>query len=274
LQLVIATPQVLTGNLSILADPVAAAKTMTSNYVPLPATNIFAFVMGLEAVLVGLYVPPNELIRERSIFLRERMVNLRVLPYLLSKVSVYAFFAAVQVTLYLLVLSIGVRFPTKGLYLPGVLELGVTLFITMMAGIGAGMIVAAISKSIDMAIYVLVMLLFFQFFFAGTVFDLRGNAFEPLSSLSATRWSQNALGVTVGMPKLAASTVLCSDVPVDPLKPGAAPTIVCLNYPDAKKDLTLDYDQDMLARSWGVLAGMAVLFLGITGVLLARIKSE
>ena len=39
LQLVIATPQVLTGNNSILADPVAAAKTMTSNYVPLPPTN-------------------------------------------------------------------------------------------------------------------------------------------------------------------------------------------------------------------------------------------
>ena len=274
LQLVIATPQVLTGNLSILADPVAAARTMTSSYIPLPATNIFIFVMGLEAVLVGLYVPPNELIGERSIFLRERMVNLRVLPYLMSKVCIYAFFAAVQVILYLLVLSIGVRFPARGVYLPGVLELGVTLFITMMAGIGAGMIVAAISKSIDMAIYMLVMLLFFQFFFAGTVFDLRGNAFEPVSYLSTTRWSQDALGATVGMPKLAAATILCSDVPLDPLHPGAGSRAVCLNYPDAKKDLTLDYGPEVLARSWGVLAGMAVLFLGITGLLLARRNRE
>jgi ABC transport system ATP-binding/permease protein len=274
LQLVIATPQVLTGNLSILADPVAAARTMTSSYIPLPATNIFIFVMGLEAVLVGLYVPPNELIRERSIFLRERMVNLRVLPYLMSKVCVYAFFAAVQVILYLVVLSIGVRFPAHGVYLPGVFELGVTLFITMIAGIGAGMIVAAVSKSIDMAIYMLVMLLFFQFFFAGTVFDLRGNAFEPLSYLSTTRWSQDALGVTVGMPKLAAGTILCSNVPVDARNPGAGSRAVCLNYPDAKKDLTLDYGREMLARSWGVLAGMALLFLGITGLLLARRNRE
>jgi ABC transport system ATP-binding/permease protein len=274
LQLVIATPEVLTGNLSILADAVAAAKNMTSSYVPLPATTIFIFVMGLEAVLVGLYVPPNELIRERSIFVRERMVNLQVLPYLLSKIAVYAFFSALQVILYLLVLSIGVRFPAQGLYFPGVLELGLTLFITMMAGIGAGMIVAAFSKSIDMAIYVLVMLLFFQFFFAGTVFDLRGNAFEPVSYLSTTRWSLNALGVTVDLQRLASSTILCNEIPQNPLVPAGATKTVCFNYPEAKKDLTLNYDKDMLLKSWVVLAGMTLLFLCVTGLLLNRITTD
>ncbi len=50
LQLVIAKPDILTGNLAILADPVAAAKTMVESYTPFPGTNTFVFVMGLEAV--------------------------------------------------------------------------------------------------------------------------------------------------------------------------------------------------------------------------------
>lgn len=272
LQLVIAKPDILTGNLAILADPAAAARTMLASYVPLPGTNTFVFVMGLEAVLVGLYVPPNELIRERSIYLRERMVNLKVLPYLLSKVAVYTLFSAIQVVLYMLILSTGVKFPEHGLYLPGVPELFITLFLTMLAGIGTGMIVAAVSRSTDMAIYILVMLLFFQFFFAGTIFDLRGNKLEPMSYFTATRWSLNALGVTINMHKLAQSTILCNDVPVNPLDPSAGTRAQCFNYPDATKDLMLPYGNENLLRSWLVLAGMAVLTIGITGILLKRME--
>jgi ABC-type multidrug transport system ATPase subunit len=270
LQLVIAKPDVLTGNLAILADPVAAAKTMIEAYVPLPSTNTFVFVMGLEAVLVGLYVPPNELIRERAIYLRERTVNLKALPYLLSKVLIYTIFAAIQVVLYMLIVSRGVDFPAHGVYVGGALEVFITLFLTMMAGIGTGMIVAAVSRSTDMAIYMLVMLLFFQFFFAGTIFDLRGNRFEPMSYLTATRWSLNALGVTINMQGLAESTILCNEVPKNPLDPNSEKETACFNYPEASKDLMLDYATTNLARAWLVLIAMAVVTIGITGVLLRR----
>ena len=42
-------------------------------------------------MLTGLFVPSNDLVKERSIYLRERMVNLRVLPYLFNKVGVLNF---------------------------------------------------------------------------------------------------------------------------------------------------------------------------------------
>src|SRR5207248_2071659 len=51
LQLVVGAPDVLTGDPAIVADPAAAALTRTKSYVPLPQTNTFVFVMGLEAVL-------------------------------------------------------------------------------------------------------------------------------------------------------------------------------------------------------------------------------
>jgi len=273
LQLVIAKPDILTGNLAILADSVNAAKTLLESYAPFPGTNTFVFVMGLEAVLTGLFVPSNDLVKERSIFLRERMVNLRVLPYLLNKVAIYSVFVVIQVVLYLLILSIGVDFPEKGLYINGTLEIFITLYLTMMAGISFGLIISAVSKSTEMAIYILTMMLFFQFFFAGAVFDLRGNKFEPMSYLSTTRWSLTALGVTIDMNKIAESTILCNDVPSNPLDPNSTLETVCFHYPDAKDDLRLNYADDQLLKSWFVLAGMTVLFLTVTWFLIQRTDS-
>jgi len=273
LQLVIGSQDILTGNLAILADPVAAAKTMLENYVPFARTNTFVFVMGLEAVLTGLFVPSNDLVKERSIYLRERMVNLKVLPYLMSKAVIYSLFVVVQVILYLLIISLGVDLPAQGLYMPGWLELFITLFLTMMAGITFGLIISAVSGSTEMAIYLLTMMLFFQFFFAGTVFDLRGNAFEPVSYLSTTRWSLTALGVTIDMPKIVDSTILCSEIPTDPFNPGGDTKTVCANYDAASDDLMISYEKDMLLKSWGVLGGMSILFLIVTGVLLKRTDS-
>lgn len=274
LQLIIGSTEILTGNLAILADPAAAAKTMTENYVPFSGTNTFVFVMGLEAVLTGLFVPSNDLVKERGIYLRERMVNLKVLPYLLSKAAIYSVFVLIQVALYLLILSFGVDFPEEGLYTNGMLEIFITLFLTMMAGISFGFIVSAISRNTEMAIYVLVILLFFQFFFAGTVFDLRDNAFEPMSYFTTTRWSLTALGVSIDMPELVESTILCAEVPEKPLDPNSDMKTVCENYPEAKDDLMLNYDDDMLLKSWAVLGGMSIFYLLITGILLARTKAD
>ena len=273
LQLVIGSREILTGNPAILADPAAAAANLMESYTPFPRMNTFIFVMGLEAVLTGLFVPSNDLVKERSIFLRERMVNLRVAPYLFSKAAIYSIFVLIQVVLYLLILSIGVDFPEQGLYFNGTVELFITLFLTMMAGITFGFIISTVSRSTEMAIYILTMMLFFQFFFAGTVFDLRGNTFEPLSYFTTTRWSLNALGVTVDVPEIVEATILCSEVPENPFDADSDRTTVCEHYPEATEDLMLDYSDEMLLRSWGVLAGMSVLFLVVTGVLLARTKA-
>jgi hypothetical protein len=274
LQLVIAKPDILTGNLSILADPVTAAKTLLESYTPFPGTNTFVFVMGLEAVLTGLFVPSNDLVKERSIFLRERMVNIKVLPYLLNKILIYSVFVVIQVLLYIFILSFGMDFPEKGLYFNGTLEIFITLYLTMMAGITFGLIISAVSRSTEMAIYILTMLLFFQFFFAGAVFDLRGNKFEPMSYFSTTRWSLTALGVTIGMDEIAESTILCNEVPSNPLDPNSATKTVCFHYPDATDDLRLNYADDQLLRSWTVLIGMSLLFLTVTWFLVGRTDSD
>lgn len=273
LQLIIAKPDILTGNLAILADPVNAAKTMLKSYTPFPHTNAFIFLMGLEAVLAGLFIPSNDLVKERSIYLRERMVNLKALPYLLHKIIIYGAFVAIQVILFLLILSLGMDIPEKGLYLNGHVELFVTLYLTIMTGISFGLIISAVSRSTEMATYIITIILFFQLFFAGAVIDLRGNKLEPLSYLSTTRWSLTALGVTIGMDKIAESTILCNEVPENPPDPNNALKTACFHYPNAKDDLRLNYDDSQLLKSWAVLIGMSLLFLTVTWFLVRRVDS-
>jgi hypothetical protein len=273
LQLMISTSNVLVGDLSILSDPAAAARSMVESYLPFADLNTFVFVMGLEAVLVGMYVPSNELIKERTIYLRERMVTLRISPYLLSKVAVFTVFAAIQTFLYLVVLSLGVDLPDQGLYFSGPVELFITLFLTMLASMGIGLIVSAVSRSSDMAIYVLVILLFFQFFFAGTVFDLRDKATEPLSYLTSTRWALSALGVTIDMEAQVEASILCNALPDDPRTlENEADHPICFNYPDAKENLMLPYGDENLIQSWIILVAMAFISISVTGFLIRRLE--
>ena len=110
--------------------------------------------------------------------------------------------------------------------------------------------------------------MFFQVFFAGTVFDLRGNPAEPLSYFTTTRWSLTALGVSVDMPRLAESTVLCGEVPATPLGPAKT---VCEHYPEARDDLMLPYDDENLVRSWAVLVGTILLTVTVTGIVIRRL---
>jgi len=274
LQLIIAETNIMVGDLSIVSDPLQAAKTLTESYLPFADLNTFVFVMGLEAVLVGMYVPSNELIKERSVYLRERMVNLKVFPYLSSKVAVFTMFAAIQTFLYLIVLSFGVDLPDQGFYFSGPIELFITLFLTMIAGMGIGFVVSAISRSSDMAIYVLVILLFFQFFFAGTVFDLRDKTAEPLSYITTTRWALTALGVTIDMEEQVEATIICNSLPDNPQTPlDESERLVCANYPDATENLMLPYGDDELLKSWGILIAQAFIALTITAILIKRLDN-
>jgi ABC transport system ATP-binding/permease protein len=270
LQLVVGSQYVLTGDPAILADPAAAALSRAVSYLPLPETNTFVFVMGLEAVLIGMYVPSNALIKERAIYVRERMVNLQVPAYLLSKVAVFTAFAALQVVLYLGVLALRVDLPQHGLLLPGPLELFVTLFLTLLAGIGLGLLVSAVSRSPDMAIYALVIMMFFQFFFSGTVFDLRAKPAEALSYMTTTRWALTGIGVTINMPRLAESTIVCNSVPDDPRTPQVE-SVACINHTGAVDDLMLPYAERQLGVAWAALAATALASLTMTGIFIKRL---
>ncbi len=270
---------VLVGDSSIVNDPVSAAERLMSNYFPVPNAQTMLFSMSLLSVLVGMFGTANELIKERPIYLRERIANLKLLPYLGSKFVVYGGFALVQAALLLLILLPGTRFPLFGAFLPSLVELYITLFLSTMAAVALGMFISSISRTTTQAVYTILIIVFVQLIFAGVIFDVEGKATEPISYTTITRWSLQAMGTTVGLNELAEASIACGDglavdettVEFDPITATLntdnielveTDETVCRNQPVQPEDLSIPYYDSFgrLLLLWGVLLGFQFVF--------------
>lgn len=159
------------------------------------------FMMALAANLLGVFAAAYEIIKEQAIYRRERMVNLKILPYFSSKFAVLALFMLLQCLLLLLVLALKVDYPGPGAILWALPEYYFTLVFTTLASVALGLFVSALAPTQDMVIYLVLIVLFIQIVFSGAIFELPALA-QPLSWLTITRWSLEALGASTDMEAL------------------------------------------------------------------------
>jgi ABC-type multidrug transport system ATPase subunit/predicted component of type VI protein secretion system len=138
------------------------------------------FMLALVSIWFGTSVASREIIRERPVYNRERMVNLGLLPYVGSKLLILSFIVSVQcvllfVTLKLLDLLSGpiaaIR-PDSAFTMPGYL-LGIPQLIVMIltgiVGVMVGLFISAIVKTSEMATSLVPLILIPQLLFAGLV---------------------------------------------------------------------------------------------------------
>ena len=184
-----------------LATAVTTGAT-TATYSIVYDSRTLLFTLSLASVLLGLFASGFEIVKEWSIYQRERMVALRILPYLTSKVMVLGDFALVQCFLLILVLGLKVDMPVEGVFLPARLEIYITLVLGTLAAILLGLLVSSLVPNQNMVIYVLFVVIFFQMIFSGVMFKVPGIAGEG-SHLTLTRASMEALGSTVDVEQLA-----------------------------------------------------------------------
>ncbi|MCW5960330.1 MAG: FHA domain-containing protein [Pyrinomonadaceae bacterium] len=126
------------------------------------------FMLSLVAVWFGTSVAAREIIRERAVFKRERMVNLGLIPYLFSKLFVLGVIVGIQCLLLFLPLKF---FDIVGLMpMPGVLagipQLWVML-LTAGVGIALGLLISALVKTSEMATSLVPLILIPQILFSG-----------------------------------------------------------------------------------------------------------
>jgi ABC transport system ATP-binding/permease protein len=128
------------------------------------------FVLSLVAVWFGTSVSAREIIRERPVYNRERMVNLGLLPYIMSKLFVLGFIVGLQ-CLFLFV-------PLKLMDLTGIMPmpgeiLGIPQFWAMLltagVGIALGLLISALVKTSEMATSLVPLILIPQILFSGLV---------------------------------------------------------------------------------------------------------
>lgn len=137
---------------------------------PAKPRDFVYFVLALVSMWFGTSVAAREIIRERAVFKRERMVNLGLLPYLASKLFVIGIIVAVQCLLLFVPLKI---FDLAGLMsmpgeLAGIPQLWAVL-LTAAVGIATGLFVSAVVRTSEMATGLVPLILIPQLLFSGLV---------------------------------------------------------------------------------------------------------
>lgn len=183
------------------AEQITAFLETDGSYAIANQAQTLLFMMALSANLLGIFGAAYEIIKEEPIYRRERMINLRILPYFMSKFVILGAFMLLQCLLLLLVLSLNVSMPATGAITWAPIEYYFTLVFTALASLALGLFLSAIARSRDMIIYLVLVALFGQIVFSGAIFELSGWT-SPLSYLTITRWSLEALGASTDMDTL------------------------------------------------------------------------
>ena len=201
----------------------------------------------LAAIWFGTINAAREIVKERPIYQRERMVNLRIWPYILSKFRVLSLLSLIQsLALLALVALKAIHMLDHDILLPAFAELSITLLLTSIAGLCCGLLISSLVTSADRAMSLVPVVLLAQAIFCGGIFDLTG-ATQYLSYIFFSHWCLAALGATAGINSLV----------VHPL-------------PGWPKQMYASPDGIHLLAYWLILAAFAVLFLAGTYASLRR----
>jgi ABC-type multidrug transport system ATPase subunit/pSer/pThr/pTyr-binding forkhead associated (FHA) protein len=289
-----AKPHDLTGKApeEVAADLASKAGEIAS-YEVVGSAEKLLFMTGLAVVLLGLFGAAYEIVKERPVYRRERMVNLKIGPYLLSKVFVLFSFSLIQCGALLGALWLAVRLPEQGILMSGPLEIYITLVLTALAAILMGLFVSSLAPNANTVIYMILLVVFGQILLTGTIFKLP-DAGKPASYAMVTRWSLEALGSTTDMDALNAKTQtrMRKSITVDhtPKPEDLGPAFKDLVDKGAvpapgpqKIDKTIDetmltpvdlqlrygHDRGHLIFLWSILAGFAAAFAALTVAVLS-----
>ncbi len=144
------------------------------------------FFVVVSCVWFGTSNAAREIVTERSIYLRERMVNLRLVNYLLSKYILLSFFCVAQCAMLLGIVFFALGF--NGGVLAFLVELGNLVALAMNAT-ALGLVVSALVASAEAAMALTPIALIPQVVLGGLMVPMTTNAnLKPLMYLMPSRW--------------------------------------------------------------------------------------
>jgi ABC-type multidrug transport system ATPase subunit len=147
------------------------------------------FILSLVAVWFGTSVAVREIIRERPVYKRERMVNLGLIPYLFSKLFVLGFIVSVQCLLLFL--------PLKLLDISGLMPMPGEMFgipqfwamlLTAAVGVALGLLISALVRTSELATSLVPLILIPQILFSGLI-GLPSGINKAAGLIMPTTWS-------------------------------------------------------------------------------------
>ena len=144
------------------------------------------FMINLTAIWLGSSNAAREIVAELPIYHRERMYNLQLFPYVLSKLTVQIFFSVVQSFLFVGILFL--FYSNENVHLDYFLPLTGTMILISTAAVLMGLLLSALAKTSEQAIALLPLLLIPQLILSGVIYPIDHNKLiELLSCFSLGR---------------------------------------------------------------------------------------
>ena len=234
---------------TFLTDKNVVANVTNPAYLGQPQ-DIYAqatlFILVCSAIWFGTINAAREMVKERPIYQRERAINLRILPYALSKLVILGLLLAVQCGVLLFIVGLKMGYPNSGLVFNGkggaFAEFYVSLLLMGIAGLTIGLLISALAPSVDRAMSMVPIVLIPEIIFANVIFTLNGVG-NYISWVLPARWGMQALGATAGLRD---------------------------QFTDHTNLPFYTHDMTHLLGYWGALLGMALFFFLLTLVFLKR----
>ncbi|MCU0548977.1 MAG: ATP-binding cassette domain-containing protein [Leptolyngbya sp. Prado105] len=230
-----------------LRDYDAIAKLTTLTVMQASTALRVLFVFTCATLWVGLSGTAQAIVQENHIYYRERLVNLRLLPYLGSKFSIHLGLAVLQTLLILAAILVGFRAPQPDL-LPWVVGCGITTFLTLIASVSLGLMISTFVKNSTQANSTLPLILIPQIIFSGILFKLEGVG-KIVSWFMLSRWSIGAYGAVVDVNAMVPESPKIPGVPDQPLP--------------FEPSSIYDPTWQNLGLNWGLLCLHSLIYLGI-----------
>jgi ABC-type transport system involved in multi-copper enzyme maturation permease subunit len=154
---------------------------------------VMLFLASIVPFLVGALSSVREIVKERAIYLRERMVNLRIIPYVSSKTIVGLLFALYHAAALLILKLVSVDFTHLDVEDIGIYYL--ILVLAVMSGVMWGLLISAIAPREEQAMLLVIIVVVIQIVFSGGMLSLDqlGKAGEAIGYITSSKWALEAM---------------------------------------------------------------------------------
>lgn len=168
---------------------------------------ITLFLLTIYGVMVGGISQMREIVKEAEIYKRERLVNLKILPYVMSKIWVAALLAFYQAAAYTIVHYLAFNMPGGTLEF---VQVYITMTLATLAGMMLGLFASALAPNASSAPLMVIILMLPQIVLGGALIPVPSFISAPTS----TRWAFEALMSITGPGSDVAADV-CWQLPRD-----------------------------------------------------------
>lgn len=170
------------------------------------------FMIAISSIWLGAQNSAREIVSETPIYRRERMFNLKILPYVFSKISVLSFFSLIQSAIFIFILLVNFNTNDSLVSLHNPLQIFLWMVFLSISSCFLGLLLSSIVKTTERAMTILPLILLPQIMLAGVISKINNFSVELISYLTLSRWGVEGFHI---IQKNIATTLADASIKVD-----------------------------------------------------------